>query len=75
MDTLENDLVNNNFRKVEEWADKVGVKMLKQYELTYSEFEDLSKYAKSQGLLFFSTPVLLNSIKSSLCLSNGLCNK
>ena len=24
MDTLENDLVNNNFRKVEEWADKIG---------------------------------------------------
>ena len=28
MDTLENDLVNNNFRKVEEWADKIGVKMI-----------------------------------------------
>ena len=28
MDILENDLVNNNFRKVEEWADKIGVKMI-----------------------------------------------
>ena len=28
MDTLENDLVNNNFRKVEEWADKIGVKTI-----------------------------------------------
>ena len=28
MDTLENDLVNNNFRKVEEWADKIGVKII-----------------------------------------------
>tara|TARA_B110000014_G_C19502073_1_gene271139 strand:+ start:151 stop:399 length:249 start_codon:yes stop_codon:yes gene_type:complete len=25
LDTLENDLINNNFRKVEEWANKVGV--------------------------------------------------
>jgi|TARA_B100001971_G_scaffold155266_1_gene144680 molybdopterin-guanine dinucleotide biosynthesis protein A len=28
IDTLENDLVNNNFRKVEEWADKIGVKII-----------------------------------------------
>ena len=28
MDTLENDLVNNNFRKVEEWADKIGVETI-----------------------------------------------
>ena len=28
MDILENDLVNNNFRKVEEWADKIGVKII-----------------------------------------------
>ena len=28
MDTLENDLVNNNFRKVEKWADKIGVKII-----------------------------------------------
>ena len=28
MDTLENDIVNNNFRKVEEWADKIGVKII-----------------------------------------------
>jgi len=28
MDTLENDLVNNNFRKVEEWADKIGVEII-----------------------------------------------
>jgi len=28
MDILENDLINNNFRKVEEWADKIGVKII-----------------------------------------------
>ena len=28
MDSLENDLINNNFRKVEEWADKIGVKTI-----------------------------------------------
>ena len=28
MDTLENDLVNNNFRKVEDWADKIGVETI-----------------------------------------------
>lgn len=28
MDILENDLVNNNFRKVEEWADKIGVETI-----------------------------------------------
>jgi len=28
MDTLENDLINNNFRKVEEWADKIGVETI-----------------------------------------------
>jgi len=28
MDTLENDLINNNFRKVEEWADKIGVEII-----------------------------------------------
>ena len=28
MDILENDLINNNFRKVEKWADKIGVKTI-----------------------------------------------
>jgi len=28
MDALENDLINNNFRKVEEWADKIGVETI-----------------------------------------------
>ena len=28
MNTLENDLINNNFRKVEKWADKIGVKTI-----------------------------------------------
>ena len=28
IDTLENDLINNNFRKVEKWADKIGVKTI-----------------------------------------------
>ena len=27
-DTLENDLINNNFRKVEKWADKIGVETI-----------------------------------------------
>jgi molybdopterin-guanine dinucleotide biosynthesis protein A len=28
LEVLEDDLVNNNFRKVEDWADKIGVKMI-----------------------------------------------
>ena len=28
IDTLENDLINNNFRKVEDWANKIGVKTI-----------------------------------------------
>jgi len=28
LDTLEDDLKNNNFRKVEDWADKIGVKTI-----------------------------------------------
>jgi len=28
MDTLVNDLINNNFRKVEEWANKIGVETI-----------------------------------------------
>ena len=28
MDTLENDLIKNNFRKVEEWSDKIGVETI-----------------------------------------------
>ncbi len=28
LDTLENDLVKNNFRKVEDWANKIGVKAI-----------------------------------------------
>ena len=28
LDTLENDLVKNNFRKVEDWANKIGVKVI-----------------------------------------------
>ena len=28
LETLENDLVKNNFRKVEDWADKIGVKTI-----------------------------------------------
>jgi molybdopterin-guanine dinucleotide biosynthesis protein A len=28
LETLENDLINNNFRKVEDWANKIGVKTI-----------------------------------------------
>ena len=28
LETLENDLVKNNYRKVEEWANKIGVKTI-----------------------------------------------
>jgi molybdenum cofactor guanylyltransferase len=38
--TLENDLIKNNFRKVEEWADKIGVKTinikLKKFDLFFN---------------------------------------
>ena len=36
MDTLENDLINNNFRKVEEWADKIGVETI---NITIDKFD------------------------------------
>ena len=40
LEILENDLIKNNFRKVEEWADKIGVKTinikLKKFDLFFN---------------------------------------
>ena len=36
LDRLEKDLVNNNFRKVEDWANKVGVKII---NITFNKFD------------------------------------
>jgi molybdopterin-guanine dinucleotide biosynthesis protein A len=52
LETLENDLINNNFRKVEEWANKIGVKTIdikiKKYDPffninTKEDFEEAKK--------------------------------
>ena len=54
-DTLENDLVDNNYRKVEGWADKIGVKIIniKTDKLDYffnintkSDLEEANKLLK-----------------------------
>ena len=37
LETLENDLINNNFRKVEEWANKIGVKTIDIIIYSYRE--------------------------------------
>ena len=36
LDVLEDDLKNNNFRKVEDWADKIGVKTI---DIEVNEFD------------------------------------
>ena len=36
MKTLEKDLVENNYRKVEEWANKIGVKNI---NIPYEKFD------------------------------------
>jgi len=36
LDVLEDDLVNNDFRKVEDWADKIGVKTI---DIDVNEFD------------------------------------
>ena len=36
IETLENDILKNNYRKVEKWANKVGVKTI---NISYKEFD------------------------------------
>ena len=49
LETLENDLIKNNFRKVEEWANKIGVKIIDVKITKFDSFfnintkEDLEK--------------------------------
>ena len=38
LETLEDDLINNNFRKVEEWANKIGVKTIDIKIKTFDPF-------------------------------------
>ena len=52
LDALENDLVKNNFRKVEDWANKIGVKVINIKFDKFDPFlnintkEDLNKAAR-----------------------------
>ena len=55
LETLENDLIKNNFRKVEEWANKIGVKtidvQIKKFDPffninTKEDFEEAKKILK-----------------------------
>ena len=55
LETLENDLIKNNFRKVEEWANKIGVKTIdvkiKKFDPffninTKEDFEEAKKILK-----------------------------
>ncbi len=41
---------------------KERIKQLKKFQLTYKEFEKLSKIAKQEGILFLSTPFDLQSV-------------
>ena len=42
IDTLENDLINNNFRKVEDWANKIGVKTIKIKSKEFDPFLNIN---------------------------------
>jgi molybdopterin-guanine dinucleotide biosynthesis protein A len=42
METLEEDLVKNNFRKVEEWANKIGVKTIDIKIKNYDPFFNIN---------------------------------
>ena len=58
-------------------ADTARFERLKSFELTYSEFEELSNLARSQGLIFVSTPFdlasasFLSSIVDSYKIASG----
>ena len=42
IDALENDLINNNFRKVEDWANKIGVKTIKIKSKEFDPFLNIN---------------------------------
>ena len=42
IDTLENDLINNNFRKVEDWANKVGVRTINIKSKEFDSFLNIN---------------------------------
>ena len=48
LDTLEKDLVNNNFRKVEDWANKVGVKII---NITFNKFDPFLNINTKEDLI------------------------
>ena len=45
LETLEDDLINNNFRKVEEWANKIGVKTIDIKIKTFDPFFNINTKA------------------------------
>ena len=57
--------------------DKERFSKLRSFELSFNEFEELSEYSKSLGLLFLSTPfdiesaLFLRSIVDSFKISSG----
>ena len=42
LNTLENDLINNNFRKVEDWANKIGVKTIDFETIKFDPFFNIN---------------------------------
>ena len=48
MDILENDLVKKNFRKVEEWANKIGVKTI---NIKFNEFDPFLNINTKEDLI------------------------
>ena len=42
IETLENDLIKNNFRKVEEWANKIGVKTIDIKTTSFDPFFNIN---------------------------------
>lgn len=57
--------------------DQSRLKKLREFQLNYNQFNELSKFAKKKGLIFFSTPFdlksarFLNKIQSIFKISSG----
>ena len=59
------------------FTEKKRFNRLKKFQLTFEEFEKLSKYSKKRGIIFFSTPfdiesaIFLNKIQRLFKISSG----
>ena len=76
LDVLEDDLKNNNFRKVEDWADKIGVKTIdievNEFDPffninTKEDFEKAKEILKKNYQEKISAYIWRNELKSSKC--------